>query len=106
MMNIYHDPKKFGLEIVAELNDPFSCYDFDTVLALRDQNGRIFWCQDSGCSCPVPFEDVGVDDLSSDLDELWKFITEEWYPVQRDYNPDLVERAKADAIDFWRKVMA
>lgn len=63
--NIYDNPEKFGLEILAELKLDHEPYAFDLLVAWKDANGRILFAHDSGCSCPQPFEEIGVDDLLS-----------------------------------------
>src|SRR3990167_8896521 len=65
MYELYGEPSKVGLEIVAEL-DTGGSYDFDKVVVWRRKiDGAYLWLADSGCSCPSPFEDYGVDDLKS-----------------------------------------
>ena len=32
-------------------------YDFDIVRVMKDREGNHCWGRDSGCSCPMPFED-------------------------------------------------
>ena len=61
--NIYYNPEKYGLEVVDIIDDPNSCYSFDSVLVVKNATGRVGWLADSGCSCPVPYEDFGVDDI-------------------------------------------
>lgn len=62
-MSIYYDPEKFGLEKVHEL-DLGESYTFDLyVVWRRKSDGALLWGYDSGCSCPSPFEDQGVDSL-------------------------------------------
>lgn len=55
--NPYYNPEKCQLEIIAEASkDPD--YDFNMIIVWRDVvSDEIFWARDSGCSCPVPFED-------------------------------------------------
>jgi hypothetical protein len=61
--NIYYNPGYFGFELIAE-DDPGEPYQFDTLLLLRRlSDGLLFMVSDSGCSCPVPFEDTTVEDL-------------------------------------------
>lgn len=62
-MNLYYEPEKFGLSIVAELETSSGSYEFDTIVVFKDAEGRKFWLRDAGCSCPTPFEDFGVSDL-------------------------------------------
>lgn len=61
-MTPYHDPEKFGLTLVGSI-DYRDAYEFDIVAVFRDQQGRLGYLQDSGCSCPMPFENKGVNDL-------------------------------------------
>jgi hypothetical protein len=61
--NVYYNPEKFGLIVIAELEDSQAHYDYDTIVAWRHTDGTVYWQQDSGCSCPTPFEQFG--DLAS-----------------------------------------
>lgn len=55
---IAYDPEKFGCRVVAEY-DTADSYEFDTVKVWQHiETGRVFAAQDSGCSCPTPFEDL------------------------------------------------
>jgi hypothetical protein len=65
MANLYYDPEKFGLETVGEIDwsDGNYCFDY-TVVWKRTSDGRFVYADDSGCSCPSPFEDKGVEDLT------------------------------------------
>lgn len=61
MSNIYYTPEAFGLTIVAMVEREPN-YDFDMVVVWKDQDGNAYWGQDSGCSCPSPFEDYHTVD--------------------------------------------
>lgn len=63
MSNVYYDPEKFGLTPVAEV-DIAGSYEFDMFVVWRRQDGKLAWATDSGCSCPIPFENVGIPDLA------------------------------------------
>ncbi|MDG4792720.1 hypothetical protein [Micromonospora sp. WMMD1082] len=64
MYELYGSPEKFGLETVGEVDWSSGSYEFDlTVVWRRKSDGAFFFAEDSGCSCPSPFESVGVDDL-------------------------------------------
>jgi hypothetical protein len=77
-MNIYYSPEKFGVKIVAEY-DPSEPYEFDTTLIFEKEDGSLWWAHDSGCSCPVPFEDVGADDLAPyRYDEMVAHLREQY----------------------------
>lgn len=63
MSNIYSDPSEFGLEIFGSIEKEPD-YDFDMLVVWRDPKSReMFYAQDSGCSCPSPFE--GYHDRAS-----------------------------------------
>lgn len=65
MENIYYSPEAFGLEIVTSIDDPDACYSFDMLVVWRNAEGELFYSDDSGCSCPSPFEAIrSVDDLT------------------------------------------
>jgi hypothetical protein len=69
-MNIYYSPEKFGLTIFGSL-EKGGAYEFDTFVVFANADGDLFYATDSGCSCPTPFEDTGVGDLSPIDDETW-----------------------------------
>lgn len=65
------------LETIVELNDPNASYDFDTFVVWRHKKtGELYYGQDSGCSCPSPFERIsGIEELSR-LGDLTSFERE------------------------------
>lgn len=69
--NVYYNPEQLGLEILGTLDEPNLSYEYNTFLVVRHpESGRVFWAQNSGCSCPTPFEDFyfrGPD--NTDMDE-------------------------------------
>lgn len=60
-MNIHYNPQKFGLQLFGEI-DFAGAYEFDLV-AVWKHGSKFLYGEDSGCSCPTPFEDQGLDDL-------------------------------------------
>lgn len=57
-MSIQYNPEKYGVKIVCEWEAYEPSYSFDTVLVVRSiETGKLYAATDSGCSCPVPFED-------------------------------------------------
>ena len=60
--NIYYNPEKFGLMVVDEI-DLGGSYEFDKFVVWRTADGRLVYLTDSGCSCPTPFEEFGIDDV-------------------------------------------
>lgn len=58
MNNIYYNPEGSGLEKLVELDEPDLSYEYNTLVVVRHlESRRLFFAQDSGCSCPTPFED-------------------------------------------------
>jgi hypothetical protein len=54
--SVYSDPKKHGFHIV-EATSASIPYAFHIVLLLMElKTGKKWFAVDSGCSCPVPFE--------------------------------------------------
>jgi len=68
--NIYDSPEKFGLVVVTE-EDLGGAYEFDKWIVWRKvckdclakrtvgvccSSGRLYCANDSGCSCPTPFD--------------------------------------------------
>lgn len=66
MHSIYYNPEKFGLIPVDQIDWSSGCYEFDiTAVWKRIVDGQLLYAEDSGCSCPSPFESVGIDDLTA-----------------------------------------
>lgn len=56
--SVYSSPEKYGLRIVKVHERPELDYEFDMVILWEDQKTKKrYWAADSGCSCPIPFED-------------------------------------------------
>ncbi len=65
--NVYDNPAKHGLELVnvVDLSEPD--YSFDLLAIWKGPEGY-YLGTDSGCSCPMPFENFnGVEDLTGPL---------------------------------------
>ena len=63
-MNVYYDPEKFGLTIIGEVEFSSGSYEFDMTLVWKAADGSVYVADDSGCSCPTPFEGMGIADLT------------------------------------------
>lgn len=67
-MNVYADPNKFNLQILGQLDEPDMSYSYNTLVVFRHViTGRMFYAQDSGCSCPTPFDDFRFDYAVPDI---------------------------------------
>lgn len=99
--SVYRNPEKFGLTQVGEIEWSIPSYDFDLTVVWRDAQGKLYWADDSGCSCPAPFEDYeSVESLTTgtwvELDAHLKEVVSEMGPSSRDRNgshfePQIVE---------------
>lgn len=76
--NVYYHPEACGLELVGDLEDANACWEFTTLIVVREiATGDLYAAQDSGCSCPTPFEDVrSFADMApiKTVDELKDFV--------------------------------
>lgn len=79
-------PEKLGLELVAYIEWTHRSYEFDLTKVWRKlDDGTLWYADDSGCSCPVPFEDT------EELDRLFNLE-----PLEARY-----DRSRAEANDEW-----
>ena len=65
-MNPYYNPEKFGLEMISFDEDGLS-WEFNTLCFWATPDGKIYSAQDSGCSCPTPFENYDKEELKDVL---------------------------------------
>lgn len=67
--NPYYYPDQCGLEIFENI-DTGESYEFDMIVIWRKlDDNTMWWDVDSGCSCPVPFDD---GDDRHDLKQITK----------------------------------
>lgn len=60
---IWDNPQDFGLTMVKDV-DIADSYEFDMIAIWKTEDGRYLIGTDSGCSCPTPFENTKVEDLT------------------------------------------
>lgn len=80
-MSIYYSPEDHGLEVFGELDEPNMSYEFHMLVVWQSKDGRLWYAEDSGCSCPSPFEDChSTDDLieitHASLDQFWADVND------------------------------
>lgn len=69
--DLYHQPEKFGLEPFCSLDEPGMSYSFNMFQVWRHtETNELYWAQDSGCSCPSPFQDFTSLEHATKLDKL------------------------------------
>jgi len=104
MADIYHSPEAHGLQILAFVQAEPD-YNFDMTVAWLDENGRVFVGQDSGCSCPSPFEDYhSVADL--DLVTAQNFDIVVATPLRNKVNKEYSSYKRDEVDAFIRTVRA
>ena len=75
VISIYTSPEDANLEIVGYLEEDMD-WEFHILAVWKDkESGKLFWGEDTGCSCSIAFEDDHFNDaddtsLYSDLLEL------------------------------------
>jgi hypothetical protein len=62
-MSIYYNPEKYGVKSVFDVDKSDGCYQFDQFVIWQGVD-RYYWASDAGCSCPSPFEWVGLDEIT------------------------------------------
>lgn len=103
MANIYYNPEEFGLEIFGEIEEPPN-YSFDKSVVWRDvTTDALYVAHDSGCSCPSPFEDMGIDDLTPVTFETWDQLEERLNQSKPSYGSDWVNW-NADRVELLGRV--
>lgn len=73
MSNIYYSPEKYGLRTIGEVDFSSGSYEFDTLVVWQDvETGRLYYAEDSGCSCPCPFDYTTRETITplANVDEL------------------------------------
>jgi hypothetical protein len=101
--NVYYNPKAWGMETVATLENPHADYDFNTLAVWQHEDGRVFYARDSGCSCPSPFEDFRTfDDLYTWTKDNFDVFEEKVKNHARDWDESSGD-FQCDKIDVIRK---
>ena len=101
-MNPYYDYEKLDLEMF-EVNEPDMSYEFNTLCFWSTGDGRVFSASDSGCSCPIPFENYESETIEGVLQQLERVgsleqaeqIFDSW---SKDMKPKLPDKEKRDLV--------
>lgn len=94
---MYDNPQVFDLELIRSV-DVAGSYEFDIIAIWKDKDGRYLIGHDTGCSCPVPFENTRVDELVEvkTLADVAAFARE-WWPEPY-YAKNEIETGVADLV--------
>lgn len=61
-----YDPVNEGLDLVGDVEWDDEPWQFNLTVVWRNPDTkRFYWADDSGCSCPRPFEDLTESDVDS-----------------------------------------
>lgn len=79
--NPYYNPEKCGLQLVTSYDRDNEPYNYNLVVLWMDlETGKYYVGEDSGCSCPVPFELFGsLADMKEVDEHTAKEIWDETY---------------------------
>lgn len=75
--DVYSKPENYGLEIVGSIDWLMEAYGFDMTVVWRDkETQQLYYLDDSGCSCPSPYEDVDSKEMLTEVtkEELQKYL--------------------------------
>jgi hypothetical protein len=104
--NPHYHPEKLGIKEVLTIDENDQGYDFNTLCFFAHKDGRIFSAQDSGCSCPTPFEDfegATIDDckltLVTSYSQALRIYTE-WFEDVKKYNHS-ADKSESDLRKFF-----
>jgi hypothetical protein len=104
MSNIYYSPEKFGLTQVACIDFSDGDYQFSYLAVWKDSEGNLYYAEDSGCSCPAPFEDFnGIESLTR-VQSAKEIVSRMKYRAEESPYDYESGRIKAEVADFKSKV--
>ena len=104
--NLYYYPQMNGLETVGEFDWAEPDYSFDLCVVWKEKRGMYWVGNDSGCSCPAPFEDQTKDDLmgpynKAQLKERLETMVDEQTKGEYSYG-----RSKAELMKDVREILS
>lgn len=94
MSSLIMSPEVFGLVIIGSVDWDNIPYQFNQTMVFRNtESGKFYWADDSGCSCPMPFENTTTDDLASGTKyDVLNYLAGHYGSVQA---MNLIERIQA-----------
>lgn len=76
-MTDYYSPEDSGLRTIGEVDWSDGDYQFDLTVVWQRKDGTFVYGEDSGCSCPSPFEDQTEADYKvGTVDEILAHLQE------------------------------
>lgn len=68
-INPYYSPESLGLEMIS-FDQPGLSYEYNTLCFWATNDGRVFYAQDEGCSCPTPFDEYSGETQKDVIQKL------------------------------------
>lgn len=103
--DVFYDPEKFGLTSVETIDFSDGSYQFDYLAVWKDGDGNLYYAEDSGCSCPSPFDGMGLPDLTRVQDAM-EIVSRMEYRLSEmgDWYSGEKRRVEAEIADFKSKI--
>lgn len=95
--DVYSQPEHFGLSIVGDIQWDEPCYSYNLTVVWKDDSGNLYYDDDSGCSCPSPFERrLTLESIGPSV--TWHAIAD--HLITRAQEAGVRSKAKGDVIDL------
>lgn len=69
----YYQPEHFKLTFLGSLDEPNMSYEFHILQVWIHESGKMYYAEDSGCSCPSPFENLHKLEDLTELNDYTEF---------------------------------
>lgn len=69
LKNPYYNADSLRLDLIV-FDRPGLSYEYDTMIFVATPDGRVYQAQDSGCSCPTPFESYEGKDMEEVVSKM------------------------------------
>lgn len=105
MSSLYYQPTENGVHFVGDVD--LGDYDFNMFAVFQRMDDKaLFYGEDSGCSCNIPFEDFKFDELTriTDIAEFHK-VARKWIRDRSGtaHERDAMERLIVKTRQLYRK---
>jgi hypothetical protein len=106
---LYYNPEKFHLTPVGEIEWGSGHYEFDLTVVWQHEDGTFYWAEDSGCSCPTPFEEfTKVADLNplTSLSEFANHLDDKMLNLHHSYKESYGDQYAPQVVALIEKLHA
>jgi len=110
MYSLYYSPEEADLKSVGSVEWHGESFRFNLTAVWQDKSGMYYWASDQGCSCPIPFEGLGLNelnrgsnwDVAAYLNDRMSTLTKE--SIEYGYK-DHIEYSKPQVLNLIKVVM-